>query len=79
MTVGVAGGPWSITVGMGEGIVSGAIHEQSDVKGRDTGVSIQLQGVVLQATESWAIIMGGLWTDVVQLVELTAIGAGEQP
>ena len=78
LTVGVAGGPWSTTVGMGSGTVNGAIHVQSVVTGRDMGVSIQLQGVVLQAMEHWAIIMGGLWTKGIQLVELTAIGAGEQ-
>lgn len=70
-------------VGMGAGTVSGehsAIQEQSVVRGRDMGVSIQLHGAVLQATEHWlAIIIGGLWIEGVQLVELTAIGAGEQP
>ena len=59
------------------GMVNGeqsAIH----VTGRDMVVSTQLHGTVVQATEHWsAIIMGGLWIEGVQLVELTAIGAGE--
>jgi len=66
--------------GMGAGTVYGE-HSAIHVNGRDMGaVSNQLHGAVEQETEHWlAIIIGGLWTEGVQLVELTAIGAGEQP
>jgi hypothetical protein len=62
------------------GMVNGE-HSAIHVMGRDMGaVSNQLHGAVVQATEHWsAIIIGGLWIEGVQLVELTAIGAGEQP
>ena len=54
-------------------------YSLTHVTGRDMGVvSNQLHGAVEQATEHWpAIIIGGLWIEGVQLVELTAIGAGE--
>ena len=86
MTVGVAGGPWSITVGMVAFTVRGehsGIHKHPVVRGSEwieVGISIQPL-LLLQATAHCDMTIGGLWTEVVQLlVEMgtEATGAGEQ-